>query len=528
VSRFFPKSLIGQIAVVMALALLLAQAINFNLILTERQRLSIAQIEGPAIARFVEAARRGSQLDPTERRESAAERRRRGRFSIDTESLVMPGESDGRIATRLRQAAAEEGLSLSDVRAARSDVLPQRFQHLPEDRARRLRSLILSIQYPDGTWLNARIVTPRPDPWLIARLAAATLLLYLIVLGGMIWIARRLARPLRDLTAAAERFRGRDAAPRVEPRGPVDLQRAIHAFNAMGARVSAMLDEKDRMLGAIGHDMRTPLASLRIRAEAIEPIEDRERAIATIEEMTEMLDDTLALARSGRPREAARSVDVGALVDAVVEEFRDLGHDVVMEEGGRVVASVRPNLLRRAVRNLIDNAIKYGREPRVAVADHEDGIAIDVRDSGPGIPEMELDAVQQPFHRLEASRSRETGGSGLGLALARAAPARHHRRSVRLQGFDYASNAWYFVTICAWQHAVIFGHIEEGVMGLSPIGQIVWDEWRRTPLVRASRYPLARRDAPPRWGNPMAGSRRCRARIPSTRARCCRSARSTT
>ena len=238
-------------------------------------------------------------------------------------------------------------------------------------------------------------------------------------------MATRLARPLRDLTLAAERFQGPGGAPNVEPRGPADVKRAIQAFNAMSGRVRAMLDEKDRMLGAIGHDLRTPLASLRIRAENVEPEEERRKMIATIEEMTAMLDDTLALARSGRTMEPARVVDLNALVDSIVEEFRALGHDVELESNRRETASVQPNLLRPAIRNLIENGVKYGGSARASVTASGDQLAIEIRDTGPGIPESELARVQEPFYRLESSRSRETGGTGLGLTLARAAAQAH-------------------------------------------------------------------------------------------------------
>lgn len=142
-----------------------------------------------------------------------------------------------------------------------------------------------------------------------------------------------------------------------------------------------------------------------------------------------MLDDTLALARSGRATEEVRQVDVSALADAVVEELRALGRDVAFHEGERRTAAVQPNLLRRAIRNLIDNAVKYGGSAEVAVRGGADGmIAIEVADRGPGIPEAEFGRVQEPFVRLEASRNRETGGSGLGLALARGAAEAHGGR----------------------------------------------------------------------------------------------------
>ncbi|HKR25762.1 MAG TPA: ATP-binding protein [Allosphingosinicella sp.] len=430
--RLLPKSLIGQIALIMAAALLVAQAINFGVIFNERRAATRAQIEAPAVVRFVTFAQRISNM-PEDRRDLALDfASRRGRFSLDAESVVAPAAASPRLTARLRESAETNGLPIRDARAAVSDEVVRR--RPPEGRAegrrggRRFQTLLLSVRLADGQWFNGRLVVPRPDPWIGARLAGSTLLLYFFLLAAMIWIAARLARPLRELADAADRFQGRGETPRVEPRGPSDVSRAIHAFNAMSARVSAMLDEKDRMLGAIGHDLRTPLASLRIRAEYMEPEAERAKVVATIEEMTEMLDDTLALARSGRPTAPVRKVDLEALADAVVEEFRTLGEDVEMESGERRVAEVRPNLLRRALRNLIENGVKYGGGARVAVRAAGGEIAIEVADSGPGIPEDEIGNVQEAFVRLEGSRNRATGGSGLGLALARSAAHAHGGR----------------------------------------------------------------------------------------------------
>jgi signal transduction histidine kinase len=438
VRRFLPKSLIGQIALVMAAALLVAQAINFGLVFNERQRATHTQIEAPAIGRFVMMLQRLTPLSPAARADLLGERGRRGRFTIDGQSSVPAQASDARIVGRLRDQAEQNGVALRDARAAvRDEVeLPRRLrdrlspQQLDRarERMRHMQTLHLSAQLPDGSWVNARLVTPRPNPWLAARLAGSTLLIYLLILAAVTLIALRLGRPLRALTAATRSFAGRGEALQVEPRGPADVRHAILAFNAMSARVGTMLDEKDRMLGAIGHDLRTPLASLRIRAESVEPAEERAKMIATIEEMTAMLDDTLAFARSGRATEEVRAIDVSALVDAVVEELRALGHEVTFHEGARQTASVQPNLLRRAVRNLIDNGVKYGGSAEVAVRGGERSIAIEVADRGPGIPEAEFGKVQEPFVRLEASRNRATGGSGLGLALARAAAEAHGGR----------------------------------------------------------------------------------------------------
>jgi signal transduction histidine kinase len=202
----------------------------------------------------------------------------------------------------------------------------------------------------------------------------------------------------------------------------------VTIFNDFVGRVLALLDEKDRMLGAIGHDLRTPLASLRIRIESMEPDDEREASIAKIAEINAMLEDILILARSGRAREEARPVDLAALAEALVEECRALGEPVEFMSSGRSVAEVQPALLRRALRNLIDNAVKYGGSARVSAATANDEIRLQVDDDGPGIPPDEIERSLQPFYRLEASRNRETGGSGLGLAIARSIAESHGGR----------------------------------------------------------------------------------------------------
>jgi signal transduction histidine kinase len=242
-------------------------------------------------------------------------------------------------------------------------------------------------------------------------------------------LVARLARPLGDLTRAAESFGGREPPPDVAARGPWDLRRAIEAFNAMNRRVVSLLDEKDRMLGAIGHDLRTPLASLRIRAETVEPAEERERIIAKIDEMAATLEDILVLARTGRAREEKRPVDLTALADAVVEDYRSLGRDVALDPSARQVAAVQPDLIRRAIRNLIDNGLAYGGgSVRLAVRPEKERLLIEVRDHGSGLsPEM-LARAGEAFTRGEDSRSRQTGGAGLGLAIAKAVAEGHGGR----------------------------------------------------------------------------------------------------
>jgi signal transduction histidine kinase len=221
-------------------------------------------------------------------------------------------------------------------------------------------------------------------------------------------------------------------AEEVEPmpsEGPNDVRQLIDSFNLMHARVSTLLGEKDVMLGAIGHDLKTPLASLRVRVESVEDDADREKMVETIDEMVTILDDILMLARLGKSGEALQSVDIGALAESIAGEFPAASFT---ETEGRIVAQVRPVLLRRALRNLIGNAVTYGKTASIAVHQAGPTTKVDICDDGPGIPQELMEGIFEPFTRTDASRNRGTGGSGLGLTIARAI-ARSHGGDVTLE-----------------------------------------------------------------------------------------------
>ncbi len=413
--RLLPKSLVGQMAVLLGIALLVAQLANFGLILNERQKLSLARTEAPAIAAFARTVNDLGHAAPEFRQAviDDASAQRGVRFKIDTASGIAEAERDSELEKQALAALSQTDAQVASVRAARGPAAGDKWRGRSDTQIVRLAATTA-----DGQWIAGRLSTPKRDPLLGLRLITATLLLYVLVLGATIWIAARIARPLRQLTRAADRFRGKAAPVELVPSGPDDVARAMAAFNAMNRRMIALLDEKDHMLGAIGHDLRTPLASLRIRIEAMEPEEERAAAIAKIEEMTAMLEDILVLARSGRAREAARPTDISALTETLVDEYQDLGRPVTFAASPRAVAPVQADLLRRALRNLIDNAVSYGGDATLSVALVGETIEIRVADHGPGIALEHLERVRQPFQRLETSRNRATGGSGLGLAIA--------------------------------------------------------------------------------------------------------------
>ncbi|MDF7775957.1 ATP-binding protein [Sphingomonas sp. AOB5] len=432
--RFLPKSLTSQIALLVAAALFLAQAINFALLLNERRESRFGQIVVPSVTRLADVAERlnNPAADPQADR---PDRPRRGPPGFDQRSRIQihatqpdlpadPRRPD--IEAMVRQGMTDAGTTPQQVIAVVRPIDENRplIRRMNEERKKRLRrlgsELHILVQLKSGQWLALSTGWPRTERALIWQLIAQTLILYIVVLIPVLLATRRIAKPLRSLAAAARSFHPGSAAEPVEERGPSDVRSVISAYNALSTRVTGMLDEKDKMLGAIGHDLRTPLAALRVRIESVEDDEDRNRMADTIDEMNRTLDDILSLARLGRPSEPPTDVDLSALIDAVVEDFRDLDMPVAFEEAPRLKMRIRPNLMRRAVRNLIENAVKYGGGAEVRLVPGTTTAAIEVCDRGPGIPADKIAAVFDPFTRLETSRNKETGGIGLGLALAKA------------------------------------------------------------------------------------------------------------
>jgi signal transduction histidine kinase len=292
--------------------------------------------------------------------------------------------------------------------------------------APRPQLIIAAIERSDGTWLTARLLAPRTERGVVLSLVLQTLLIYLVLVGTVALILRRITRPLGALTQQVQAFaRSRAPAGQLEPEGPVDIQRLIVAHNAMERRVGALLDEKDVMLGAIGHDLKTPLAALRVRIEAVDDDVERGRMAAGIEDINRSLDDILSLARVGRPSDPLEPTELSALVADVIGEYEDMGEDVTLADAERMVMPLRATWLRRALRNLVSNALRYGTRAYVTLQREGREAVLRVEDEGPGIPDSEIARMMEPFTRLEASRNSATGGTGLGLTLARAIADQH-------------------------------------------------------------------------------------------------------
>jgi signal transduction histidine kinase len=300
----------------------------------------------------------------------------------------------------------------------------QRWRELRIQGAPDRNRVIIGMRLPDGLWLNISVAIEPVRAWHSPTFLAAFLLMTATAAALTLWAVRRLTAPVRTLAAAAEAL-GRDVnAPPLPADGPLEVATAAAAFNTMAARIRRFVDDRTELLTAIGHDLRTPITRLKLRAEFVEDDEQRAKMLADLEELEAMVSATLAFGRDARTTEPVSSLDLAELLRTVLDEAGDARPDLVeklvYEGPGHLTVRARPLALKRALANLVSNAVSYGGSARVRLLPPVDGmLTIEVEDDGPGIRPAELDRVFEPFHRGEPSRSRETGGVGLGLPIAR-------------------------------------------------------------------------------------------------------------
>ncbi|MCZ7465427.1 ATP-binding protein [Rhizobium rhizogenes] len=281
------------------------------------------------------------------------------------------------------------------------------------------RELQVAIPVEQGQWLIFKTVLPESGGAFSLRFLVSMGMMAAITVLVTIWVVRRVSSPLTALSKAALRL-GEDLnAPPMPEVGTVETRQAARAFNAMQARLRGMIDDRTKMLAAISHDFRTPLTLLRLRVENVEDAAEREKMLSTIADLNKMVATTLEFASGATQQPVRRPTDLAALIESMVDDLADAGLPVVcMDAAQPIIYACDPATLKRALTNLIDNAVKYGGRAELAIHETPQTIEITIDDAGPGIPEEELTHVFEPLYRLESSRSRETGGMGLGLAIA--------------------------------------------------------------------------------------------------------------
>jgi signal transduction histidine kinase len=406
VRRLWPDTLFGRLALIFLVGLVAAHALSFWLVFMERGAAARAMMaaylaqdvsSSVAILERVPAAERPSWLPKLARR--------------NYEFVLGAGASFAAIET-------EPGSSAQQISEVIGRTLGPRYQVTMVRSPGMDAGFQLAFRLADGTPVAMRLLVPpvQVSPLLVSVLSAQLLLMLLLT-----WFAVRLAtRPLRRLAEAADALGpGAPAAPLSED-GPREVAQAARALNAIQHRIEIHLAERMQILAAVSHDLQTPLTRMRLRADLLDDTALRDKLLRDLDAMQELVREGIAYARTAHgANEAPVRVDLRALVDSITCDYTDSGRAVRLAPGGALAAVTRPLALRRIVGNLADNALKFAGAAELSLEPlGPAGFRIAVRDRGPGIPEEELGAVLRPFHRVENSRSRDTGGVGLGLAIA--------------------------------------------------------------------------------------------------------------
>jgi signal transduction histidine kinase len=440
--RLWPRRAGGQLALLLILVLLVAQIITIVILAGERQ----GALRSASLEHVLQRVSDGYTLADT----TDPERQERILRALSSPSLRLsidpaPYLTEDRASGMTRRLAEELGLSVEQVRTAmeadEDDCLPDRDHH--RDRERHDDEddehheyeehrddddhhderhecppvLGVSLALSSGQWFNARARPPAPSwLWLKATLTSVGITAVLLTLTLLLAV-RRILRPMNELSQAAHAF-GRGEKVRIPEKGPEDVREVTRAFNQMQDQVGRAQEDRARLLAALAHDLRTPITSMRLRVEMLPKGEDRDRLLDSLREMQHLAEATLDFIR-GTTTEQHRRYDLATLLDSLCGDLQEMDLPVHCQDSPRCVLQGQPEAVKRALRNLIENAVNYGEQAEVTLATTDTEAVVTIVDQGPGIPEAERERVFEPFYRLEHSRSRETGGAGLGLAIAR-------------------------------------------------------------------------------------------------------------
>ena len=432
--RFLPRSLFGQTLAILLAGFAVSQAVGAWIYAGAREE-AVRSVGAFAIAQRVANLTRLVDEAPADWRPRIVAALNDPTFSVvlSEEAPHLPDAGDDPSARAIaafvadqlsrpnpRIAVAVSGPSPLPFMAPLNHPMPMAMGPMAHDMGT-WRGLQVAVELNGGQWLSFATAVPDtgpPVPWqFIVSLAS----MGLIVVVVSAWAVRRVTAPLAVLAGAAERMGLDIATEPLAEAGTAEMRKASHAFNEMQTRLRQLIENRTRLLAAISHDLRTPLTLLRLRAENVDNPENRGKMLDTIAEMDAMIGATLAFARDEAAAEPRRRTDIAALLASIVDDMADAGLPVMMESSQPIIAECQAGGLKRALANLLDNAVKYGGRARATIRTLPHAVEITVDDWGPGIPEDELVRVLQPFYRVEGSRNRETGGIGLGLAIALAA-----------------------------------------------------------------------------------------------------------
>ena len=419
----WPRGLGGRTVLVLLAAVVL---VHLGSMLAYRESALDAASEAHAaqVAGRLATARRAVAGRPPDERDGTAHELSSGGVTLRWDRRPVtdgtPG-ADARLRVLARSlSAAMPDLRATDLRLDYGDVQPPGDAH----------AILGALRLADGSWLNFSVpVVTGIGPSLHGALVSTSVMALGVVLVAIL-LVRTLVAPLRALARAADAI-GRGPEVVVPEAGPDEVRQVSRAFNAMQARIHRLIADRTQALAAVSHDLRTPITRLRLRAGFLADPEAQAAIDADLDEMEAMVAATLAYLRGGVEPEEPKPTDLSAMLATLVDAAADAGRRATFDGPRHAFVSIRGLALKRALGNLVENALTYGGVARAALRDTGAAVLITVDDDGPGIPDNELERVFEPFQRLDASRNRRTGGVGLGLAIVRQAVAREGG-SVRL------------------------------------------------------------------------------------------------
>lgn len=390
-------------------------------------RRTFAQVRAEHTADRVEQLVSALEAVPPEVRPTLAATLGRG-MSAQFEGPSAPMEANDAALTEALVNELGTGRGVTATTGTRADCVAQSGNNGASARPATTSCQVISLTLRDGTPLRLVLSSQPGFSWSRTRLSRWLLyaIMFPLCLGLLAYVVARMAtRPLGRLARAAAALGDDINQLPLSESGPSEVRHAARAFNVMQARIRSYIEERTEMLAAIAHDLQTPLTRLRLRLEKVADESLRDKLVADLGAMQSMIREGLDLAMSLDTGGMMQRVDLDSLLSSVCADAVDSGQDVGLN--GQTGVSIRaiPIALQRCIANLINNAVKYGRYARVTTACEGNKAVIRVRDGGPGIPEAQMEKAFDPFYRIESSRSRETGGTGLGLTIARNIARKH-------------------------------------------------------------------------------------------------------
>jgi len=449
--RLWPQSLFAQLILTLLIVLSLAQIISGVILYFERGQSLKEVLELKSVEQVSSMVRLLNELTPQAREKAIyAFNSSNLRISLDIDPLPILNQSDNHIQESIHKLLTSVSDQNQSIRVQFIEKHDHEFNNYFESKnndssentynssksygfnrvLKMIRDMmgtssfteyhfLIQVKLDDGSWVSF-IQHFAESLFNLPYRIVASLLILMVTAFLLSWfIVHRITKPINTLAFAADEL-GRDIErPPIDESGPQEVSRAAHAFNVMQTKINQHIKDRGRLLAAISHDLKTPITRLRLRTELLNDTELESKFLSDLDDMQCMVNETLDYMRGQDKTESIQKIDINALLNSIAQDMRDAGHEIEFNVGEQKLYSGHPLALKRCLINLLENAIRYGEKATIYIEESAENLSIRIVDSGPGIPEEQMEHIFDPFFRLESSRNRSSGGMGLGLGIAR-------------------------------------------------------------------------------------------------------------